>query len=317
MPAMSGGEDADLNAAASGMLDRCDLCGSGRPFLVLASEAPDRYRALVAIGLNDETYTTVMCRNCGWVFKPGVLTDRQVTALYQLHGGEKTMRGDLSLARVRSRKVYDFVARGMDLGTTVRVLDVGGGRGQVSLVFAEHGHTVDIVDMAESTPLHPSMQVHHTTLDHFRGGAPFDVVLLSHVLEHVWSPTQLINLGLQAARPGGCVYVEVPFELYTPLIKRKLGDPCHVGYFARHTLLRLLENAGLTPVAVERSLGHYNARRVMVLRALARRSAVDPQRRHAGPVPGDLRTVAEMFHPTQVAHAIASMYFRFRRPKPH
>src|SRR6185436_6978988 len=101
----------------------------------------------------------------------------------------------------------------------------------------------------------------------------FDLVIMSHVLEHVWHPTNFLRVATSLVKPGGYIYIEVPFELYTPLVRKKLGDPCHVGYFSIHTLRRLVEKTELRPLFVARALGYYNSRRVMVLQALCQRSA--------------------------------------------
>jgi SAM-dependent methyltransferase len=293
-------------------IELCDLCDSRGPFWTLAQEDSLHNDALAKLGLVAERYTTVLCTACGWVSKPGILTDQQVDALYRKSGGNNTHRVEISVAAARSRKVFDLVARFVNTARDLRVLDVGGGVGQASLSFAENGHHVEIVDIAETSPLHPAMQVHSSTLDCFPGSESFDLVLLSHVLEHVWSPTKLLTQTWQMARPGGHVYVEVPFELYTPCIKRKLGDPCHVGYFALHTLGMFLEKVGLTPLLLERGLGDYNTRRVMVLRALAIRAKEARKLDSPRLIPGGMRTLAEMMHPAQMAYAITSKMNRIR-----
>jgi SAM-dependent methyltransferase len=182
------------------------------------------------------------------------------------------------------------------------VLDVGGGVGQLSQVFAERGHHVCILDIAPTRALHPAMTVRRGQLGELDEGDRFDLILLSHVLEHVWSPSELLKHAYNHLGDKGALFVEVPFELYTPFIKRKLGDPRHVGYFARHTLGRYLEQTGFQVAWVRRDLGLYDTRRIMVLRALAfpavsSASSFNPWGRLSW-----LRTPLEMLHPRQVSH---------------
>jgi SAM-dependent methyltransferase len=191
----------------------------------------------------------------------------------------------------------------------LRVLDLGGGAGQAAQVFAERGHFVHILDQYATNAIHPRMTISKGDLDQLGSEDWFDLILMNHVLEHVWSPRRMLSTASRHLAAGGVLFVEVPFELYTPFIKRRLGDPLHVGYFAVHTLRRYLEQCDLDPLWVRRALGQYNARRVMVLRAVARScTPIRLQRRPSrlerrSLIPRLVLTPLEMLHPFQLALA--------------
>jgi SAM-dependent methyltransferase len=103
----------------------------------------------------------------------------------------------------------------------------------------------------------------------------FDVVVMNHVLEHVFSPTSLLEAAHRVMKADGVLIVEVPFELYTPLVARHLGDWRHVGYFSRATLRQFLEKSGFALDRLALEEGHYGVRRLPVIRAVARK-AVTP-----------------------------------------
>jgi 2-polyprenyl-3-methyl-5-hydroxy-6-metoxy-1,4-benzoquinol methylase len=290
--------------AAIEILGTCDLCGGSGPFWTLAAEDPRANRILQHIGIAAERYTTVLCPQCGWIFKPGKLSEAQIDRLYSAQGGERTFRAENPEPSLRAQELHGLLGQFIDITRTLRILDVGGGVGQVSMAFARNGHEVHIVDIGAGTPLHPAMQVHRCALADFHPGRLFDLVLMTHVLEHVWSPTEFLGLAKSLTRPGGYLYIEVPFELYTPIVKRKLGDPCHVGYFSLHILRRLLAKVALTAVFAERCLGRYNARRVMILRALASNSGEAGAAASTVLLPAWMRTMAEMFHPRQLVYAL-------------
>jgi hypothetical protein len=74
------------------------------------------------------------------------------------------------------------------------------------------------------------------------GDKEFDLVILSHVVEHLEYPRQLIY---EAARVGGYVFVEVPLEDTIRLrqnIDNKIG---HINFFSSLTIRCLLESCHL------------------------------------------------------------------------
>jgi 2-polyprenyl-3-methyl-5-hydroxy-6-metoxy-1,4-benzoquinol methylase len=84
----------------------------------------------------------------------------------------------------------------------------------------------------------------------------FDVVICSHVVEHVPSPRMLIRLIRNVLRPGGVVLILVPTQFaslsYRVLGKvRGEGPPLHLYFFSRRTLSSLLAQEGFSVVESE------------------------------------------------------------------
>jgi len=90
----------------------------------------------------------------------------------------------------------------------------------------------------------------------------FDVVVLCDVLEHVPSPTAVLQKTLGWLRPGGLLYVEVPDELH--ILRRArlrwlLGQgqrrpthPAHLTLFCEDSLSRCLHLEGLSEIEVQK-----------------------------------------------------------------
>lgn len=71
----------------------------------------------------------------------------------------------------------------------------------------------------------------------------FDIVILSHVIEHVEYPRQLIN---EACRISKCVFVEVPLEDNIRLSNNYVFDKVgHINFYSMKTIRRLLQTCNL------------------------------------------------------------------------
>jgi 2-polyprenyl-3-methyl-5-hydroxy-6-metoxy-1,4-benzoquinol methylase len=84
----------------------------------------------------------------------------------------------------------------------------------------------------------------------------FDVVLCSHVMEHVPSPRTVLRRIRKILRPGGVVLIFVPTQFaslsYRVLGRvRGVGPPLHLYFFSRSTLSSLLDQEGFSIVQSE------------------------------------------------------------------
>lgn len=97
------------------------------------------------------------------------------------------------------------------------VLDVAGGQGNMSLQLAELGYTVTWNDLREELAGYVALKHERGHID-FRPGnlfdldaaQPFDVVLLSEVLEHVAHPDALLAKAAALVAPRGHVVLTTP-----------------------------------------------------------------------------------------------------------
>ncbi|MBL8644479.1 MAG: class I SAM-dependent methyltransferase [Rhodospirillaceae bacterium] len=68
-----------------------------------------------------------------------------------------------------------------------------------------------------------------------------DIVILSHVLEHVIMPRARISEIVSRLTPGGVIVVEVPNEKHALLAAKGSHQP-HITFFTRETLRKVFEN---------------------------------------------------------------------------
>lgn len=152
----------------------------------------------------------------------------------------------LGLIPTDCRSVLDLGCGGGSLGQAVR------GRGGVRVT----GVTFSEAEAAEARPKLDAVVVADlNTLDPASLGGPFDCVVCSHVLEHLYRPDLLLTALRPVLAPGAAVVVALPNLLYWRQRARLLAgrfrytdggimDRTHYRFFDWHTARELLTGAG-------------------------------------------------------------------------
>lgn len=222
----------------------------------------------------------IVCRRCRFIFQPELFSDALLTALYEKDTSFSFGEAEEELPIVQSYLVerQAIISRAMsthDIAAGAAVLDVGGGRGECCQHLVPR-HRVVVADTTECPPVDPRIE---KVLGFFSSGmdeGTFDVVVMNHILEHVFSPTAFLATAHKILKVGGILIAEVPFELYTPLVARHLGDWRHVAYFCRATFRQFLEKSGFTVGRIVLEEGCYSVRRLPVIRTVARKQTESP-----------------------------------------
>jgi SAM-dependent methyltransferase len=135
-----------------------------------------------------------------------------------------------------------------------RLLELGCGSGAQLKVLAEAGWDVSGVELGASAARYArerlGLNVHQGSLESARlPSASFDVVVASHVLEHIPDPAAASVEIARVLRPGGRLYVSVPNgEAVEASWFGRFWDweaPHHLHHFTPGSLGRMLERAGL------------------------------------------------------------------------
>lgn len=150
-------------------------------------------------------------------------------------------------------KAANIVALCADI-KVVSVVEIGAGDGSVlarlsELGFAETLHAMEIspsgVEVIRNRAI-PRL-IHCDLFDGYRvpaGTGQFDLAVLSHVVEHVEHPRQLLY---EAARIAKYVFVEVPTEDMSRRSRDYVPDAVgHINFFSPRSIRWLLQSSGLT-----------------------------------------------------------------------
>ena len=164
------------------------------------------------------------------------------------------------------------------------VLDCGCGAGDNARILSERGWKVTAVtiDPREASAVRPFCETVH--LANLEEGLPseilghFDVILASHVLEHLASPERLLYDARHRLIPDGALAVALPnIAHYSQRVLRLRGgfdytetgqlDRTHLRFYTYKTAIQLLEQNGydLIDARVEGTLPWWKARPLVSL----------------------------------------------------
>lgn len=160
----------------------------------------------------------------------------------------------------RGRSITDLVAPHLATGSP-RVLEIGAG----------FGHNLHALGERFPRAIRSAIEFSRPCVEHLRTlgvhvfsepaeevlpglDERFDLVVLSHVLEHLLDPSLVLRVVRRKLAPGGLVYVEVPnipegsLRLYPDHVWNPRYDEPHITFFSHRTLRAQLRAAGFTVV---------------------------------------------------------------------
>lgn len=225
------------------------------------------------------------CDACGFVDYSPRPTSQQVQAKSARLGGATSTTvespGVTRIDRVRSDELWHAVAP--ERNEVRRVLDYGGGTGSLMNRFIREGCEVCVIDYAPEV-VH-GVQLLGQTVDDLDDDARFDLIIASHVVEHMAEPVEVLTALRAHLSARGRIYVEVPMELQggPPDVREPVT---HLNFFTEVSLTALLERAGFAAQqCVVQPTTHASGRYALAVRALARaterpRATRDDRRPH-------------------------------------
>jgi 2-polyprenyl-3-methyl-5-hydroxy-6-metoxy-1,4-benzoquinol methylase len=208
----------------------------------------------------------VLCTRCGLLRVNPRMNERAYERFYAtefgpLYGGnpEPSQRFE------RMRKKREGTARYLHAHVPLAgkdVLEIGAGGGWLLDHLRDKGARVVGYDFEEvSLALGRSKGIdlrHGSVPEALATGARFDIVILSHVLEHIAQPIELLRSMRNLLRDDGVLYVEVPGLLndaHATLVGFvRQVQAAHLYYFTGRTLARTMTQAGYAPLTVDETI---------------------------------------------------------------
>jgi SAM-dependent methyltransferase len=226
-------------------IQTCILCGSDRSALF-------DHRSF-----HGRQVTNRVCLNCGLVYQSPRMTETETAVFYadeyrllQEGSADPTAR-NIRAQEKRAEALHDFVRA--SIPSISRHLDIGCSMGILLQHFQGTYHNQSVgVEPGEAhrararengVTVYASLEELETA-----GKARFDLVSMSHVLEHLPDPVKYLNhLREYILAPDGWLLLEVP-NLYA----HDSFEVAHLLSFSPHTLREVLRCSGFTPVKFEK-----------------------------------------------------------------
>lgn len=228
----------------------CPLCGHRHSWLI----RPLRYALFDDLGFSGNS-PLIVCSSCGFVFNdlsegPNVLAAYYSSHDHYLISTTAGSGGSTPVERAR----YDRLLQRLDqwLDPTRTILDVGCGKAGFLLHLRERGYDsllgleastacrnlvvneigLSVVERIEQLPKTPS------------------VVVISHVLEHLYDPLGFLREVVLSSAPDAVFYLEVPNSASLPdaAVPWSWLHFEHINHFDQQHLLAMARLAGLSPI---------------------------------------------------------------------
>jgi len=212
------------------------------------------------------------CNTCEMVFanpmpSDSALAEFNSSYFSSAHGGKPQSRTATAffsgIARLRVAYLEPYLTTHQI--TVSRVLELGPGPGFFARNWLEK-HPSTIYNAIETdSSCHASLQEIGVCLmdpDQLHAkGEPFDLIVMSHVLEHISRPIEFISEATKNLRKGGVLFIEVPCRDW----EHKPIDEPHLLFFDKEPMKRLLENQGFGEIKVS-----YHGQKIANLRKVSK-----------------------------------------------
>lgn len=235
-------------------LEELSLCMCGGDNFEILSEK-DRYGIPMK---------TVVCRNCGLVMTNPHLSSDSFDSFYNFEynqiyrGTEEAIDYTFDEQVFRGGRICDFVEKTVSLSGK-RILEIGCSTGGIVRAFEQRGcdaHGIDLSQEYIEYGRKKGVQLECCTVtDLAKRGEIYDIIILSHVLEHfVDLKKNLDNIKKILNTESGYIYIGVPgikylYHSYEGDFLRLIQN-AHVYIFSRDTLNRIMSESSFVPVYV-------------------------------------------------------------------
>jgi hypothetical protein len=296
-------------------LNQCNLCSSNSLSTLYSQELPWQapWSDFIERSQFPLKQQCKLCLRCGWIFKTPVYEPNELARLYNLDEPVLSLEAETMAdrnAHYRGSRIYQTLLPYRH--QPGRILDVGGRNGELMTTFLKAGYEVCVLDMDAGKPIDSKIVKIRSPFLECTDGR-YDVIAMSHVLEHTETPGAFLKHAHSLLATDGLIFIEVPSELLTCLIKRHVGDHRHLSYFTRATLRAYIERSGFKCLSCNLLVDVVGSE-IPLLRAVGRKREGTVVSRGAPDSTGLVRSLLDIFHPLPLLTRFLQLVGRSRSP---
>lgn len=229
---------------------KCSVCGASDSKLIYDQPT----ESIIGLGSLDYHHLINMCNNCGFVFASPVLNEELIKKLYESmsnyeHPELVGVRPDVEIRQIQRQ--FDIISSKFPSGFSGKALDIGCSTAVLLSKFQANGWQVLGLDPSDKCiqiskeKLNVKVIKGFFSVELLKKEMPFDLIILSHVLEHVVNPDLVIRGIRELLAEDGLLYIEVPNLMKPDNTKCYFGFE-HVNFFTPVSLLNLLQVSGFS-----------------------------------------------------------------------
>ena len=166
------------------------------------------------------------------------------------HGGvssEKITQAFFSaISKLRYHYIQDYI-KSNNLNIN-KILEIGPGLGYLAIHWKKQNPAADYFVVETDVSCHDKLIQNDIQVLADNGlenlSNDFDMVIMSHVLEHVSNPREFLNTYLKKLKKGGVLFIEVPCNDW---MHKNIDEP-HLLFFSKKSLEYLLKNEQLSEI---------------------------------------------------------------------
>lgn len=185
---------------------RCEICFEKVSTLI--------HKSLTSV-YSATPYDVWFCSSCQNFQTFPIPTDTQLMGIYENVYAYDWHNAVKNEKRIRAKRLLGLI-KGQEIGT--KLIEFGSGNGQLLEVFSKAGFGCTGVEMSpsaikDSVKWYSSIKIIPSTIEDFdfHGNEnSFDLVVISHTLEHLKKPEKFIRLAHTILRPNGHLLIVVP-----------------------------------------------------------------------------------------------------------
>lgn len=216
----------------------------------------------------DDTFALVFCNSCHMCLQYPTITREIIQKYYSSGYNLSNYQNDLetTFQTMKGLSEYRFNFICQKIGSVPKFcLEIGPGVGTLMNRFQQSGSVVVGVEAdtiaAEWMKVEKRLNIYNCFFDDFvkndaysKYSKQFDLVIISHVLEHIPRPLEILREVKSLMNPkSGFLFIEVPNVLKPYSDGKRWQDHCdpgHIYYYSPGTLQYLLERSGYQVVSM-------------------------------------------------------------------
>jgi SAM-dependent methyltransferase len=224
------------------------ICGSERDGRLISEK--DRYGIPCLLE---------QCQECGAVKVRNILKNNGNTVFYEkyyrdIYEGNRTKELYFKQELKRGKKILQYIQKKLDLRDVKSVMEIGCGAGGILKSWQLNGYETIGFDLGDHYFVDdPALKL--IKGDFASTKKTYDLIILSHVLEHIEDPVKFLQNTLGVLKPKGLIYIEVPgvFEMHSGDYNRYFQG-AHLFWFTKWQLIRILNRLGFEILSSSQSV---------------------------------------------------------------